>query len=579
MNIRKRRRWMTVLLVLFALVIGGIAIGAAFLGRPEKVDRLWAVATLDANGNARITESIDYDFANNDKHGIFRTIPELSTDAIVEVSSLSAPAGTERTDVNGQSKIRIGDPAITVSGQHRYRLTYSLDTLTDGNAVAWDAAGTDWSVGMDAVEAHVVAPYELINLRCVQGKIGSERPCDIEQVEPGHIVARVGSQGSHEGVSIFADRGAPLVNAPVTPIAPFDQPERDGTNPFVVGLIALITVFAGMVIGRQLTLRVGRERVGAGGAADAAWAMQPERIDRIDAARLAELATIEFAPPEGLSPSRGGVLISEAVTNDHKAAWLMQASIDEFMTIEGQGKKKLVMRRNAEKHGYADVILNQAFRNRDSISLGKYDKSFSDAWSSIGRELEGWRKSCGLWDPAGDRRLNHVLVFGSLLAAVAGVIAFGSSAFAGGGSSTWMVPAGFAFVALGAAIAALTFSSELRVRTPQGSGLWLRTESFRRFLAQSEAKHVEFAAQHNMLREYTAWAVALGEVDRWTSAMGNAALTPEQRDDSGFYASAPYFAAAAVTASTEPPSSNSSSGSFGGGSVGGGGGGGGGGSW
>jgi hypothetical protein len=62
---------------------------------------------------------------------------------------------------------------------------------------------------------------------------------------------------------------------------------------------------------------------------------------------------------------------------------------------------------------------------------------------------------------------------------------------------------------------------ELRVRTPAGSGLWLwlRTESFRRFLAGSEAHHAEEAARRGHLREYTAWAVAVGEVDRWSRAV------------------------------------------------------------
>jgi hypothetical protein len=57
----------------------------------------------------------------------------------------------------------------------------------------------------------------------------------------------------------------------------------------------------------------------------------------------------------------------------------------------------------------------------------------------------------------------------------------------------------------------------LLVRTETGAALWLRVESFRRFLENSEARHVEEAAEKGVLRHYTAWAVALGETRAWTA--------------------------------------------------------------
>src|SRR3546814_11190399 len=78
-------------------------------------------------------------------------------------------------------------------------------------------------------------------------------------------------------------------------------------------------------------------------------------------------------------------------------------------------------------------------------------------------------------------------------------------------------------VLAGAGFAAAIRGWELSVRTPQGSGLWLRVESFRRFLAQSEAFHAEEAAKRGVLSEYTAWAVAVSEIDRWGSAVSQSA--------------------------------------------------------
>ena len=49
----------------------------------------------------------------------------------------------------------------------------------------------------------------------------------------------------------------------------------------------------------------------------------PAPVGRIDEADLHELATIEFAPPAELTPAQGGIVLKEAVTNDHKVAWLI----------------------------------------------------------------------------------------------------------------------------------------------------------------------------------------------------------------------------------------------------------------
>jgi uncharacterized membrane protein len=113
------------------------------------------------------------------------------------------------------------------------------------------------------------------------------------------------------------------------------------------------------------------------------------------------------------------------------------------------------------------------------------------------------------------------------------------------------------------------------VRTPLGSGLWLRLESFRRFLAESEAHHAEEAAERGVLREYTAWAVALGEIDRWTRAVSASSAAASDPDAVRYVSLAPSLSSATSSSSTPPSSSPSG----GGGSVGSGAGGGGGGSW
>ena len=126
------------------------------------------------------------------------------------------------------------------------------------------------------------------------------------------------------------------------------------------------------------------------------------------------------------------------------------------------------------------------------------------------------------------------------------------------------------------------YKSMLPSRSATGSALALRTESFRRFLAASEGRHVEWAWDNNVLREYSAWAVALGAADAWTKAVESSNIPHPELALRGpllVHTSSRSFDTSRV-----PPSSSGGGGGFGGGgfsggSVGGGGGGGSSGSW
>ena len=112
---------------------------------------------------------------------------------------------------------------------------------------------------------------------------------------------------------------------------------------------------------------------------------------------------------------------------------------------------------------------------------------------------------------------------------------------------------------VGPALAALAaYRSLLPARSAQGSALALQAESFRRFLHASEGKHVEWAWTHGLLREYSGWAVALGEADAWNRALAAADVPPPARASMG-----PIIVAghrSSITASHTKPSSSSSSG-------------------
>ena len=606
MRTRTRRRLDAALVVAGGLALGGVAVGAGALSDTERVRLLWARAELTpagesaggAGGEARITELVDYDFGIVSRHGIFRDVPGLSPETPVAVDT-DAPDDLEvtPTSVDGEAgaHIRIGDPSTTVSGRHRYRIEYPLPAVVEGSVVDWDAVGSAWEVPIEEAELHVVAPFELERPDCFVGAEGSLSRCDVRQVEPGHLVATARDIDPGEAMSIEAAAAAALATPP-TPPQPPAEPEPDpGTGLLPPAAAAAAAALAAGVPAVVVARRAGRERVAVGGPSDAAWAggtpggvPAGDGYVRVDQDELAAMATTEFAPPEGLSPPQGGIVLTEQVRPEHKVAWLVDAAIDGAVELVEEGGKTVRLVRTGPGTGDAAGgtgttdgigtagVLDAAFRGRDEIELDAYDADFARAWGQLGGRLEAWRHASDLWDRRADGRRVLVLVLGIVAAVVGAAGVAAGAAAANRWGAPWLALTIAGGLLAGAGLGAALSAWELRVRTPAGSGAWLRVESFRRFLAGSEAYHAEEAAKRGVLREYTAWAIAVGEIDRWSRAVAASTRIPQDAGLSYAYV-APLLLASTSTAATAPSSSGGGGGGMG--SVGGGAGGGGGGSW
>ena len=574
-----RRRLDRFWLVLGAAMLGGIAIAAAFIGDTERISAYWTHAQIDATGNAHVTEVIDYDFGSNQRHGLLRQLPDVPTSAPFTVDSPSAPDQFQVLSWWLGSELRVGDPFSTISNRHRYTLTYPHTALVDGDRVGWNAVGDGWTVPISDVEVHITADRALSDVECDTGTTGETGGCTAEVVGPGHVVVHHDKVESGEFLTVWATLGEPVVMPTVA--APTGTAPDPGAGWQTPPLIAAVAALLGAAMLSPVIRRAGREWMWEGGTVDAAFgpddAAAPQR--RVDHTELREMTTIEFEPPRDLSASVGGVIHLERVHDDHKMAWLLESAIREEIVLDPQDDHPTISRGPATPNPAVAGVLDKMFGGSQVIDLEKYDPTFTSGWEKLGSELEAWRRSSGLWDDAGRRRRAQAIGFGVFALIVgAGVLAIGA-AMSNRTGAGWYPMIAVGGVIAGFGIAGIVRSWELRVRTAAGSGAWIRIESFRRFLHDSEAEHVERAAAMGMLRQYTAWAVALGEVDRWEDAVKEAAARPGSSlagyRHTDFVLAAPLISRAVSTASTAP----SSSGGGGGGGAGGGGGGGGGGSW
>ena len=573
---------LVVLIITLLALTGVIARGH----HPERFDAKFITVEPAGADGVRIREVVDQDFGTFRRHGYERNIPtDFGEPTDIEASSPDANAELDVTPFGFYDRIRLGDPHTTYTGQHRYILSYTLpDALLSIGLLNLDIIGTDEKLETGRFTV-VVTGMDLDNPRCDVGSTGAQGGCTltrdgdvyrtvIEPLKPG--------QGITIGGRITAIHAAAPINDPSIPSR---RPDRR----LLMALISLLLGTAAVVIVYFTTKRAGRNEVFAGGAAEAAYGSLPdptrgngERPVRLVAdTDMDELATIEFVPPKGIEPWQGAVLLKERIDRDTVAAWISGLTAHDAIALD-KDDKTLTLRRG-EKFNAVDAptqsLIDGLLDHGDEMTLGKYNPSFKKAWNDIQSMEKEQIAGSGWWkrlSPGGGGGAAVVIVVFFVMFA----FGFGSIIGALFGLFRGPVPALLFAFFVPALIAHSLYGVMRSIRSATGSALTLRTESFRRFLAASEGPHVEWAWKQGLLREYSAWAVALGAADAWSKALA-AANVPEPQMNLNTPLLVYSMGSSFNSTFTAPSSSGGIGGGGGGfsGGVGGGGGGGSSGSW
>ena len=582
--------------VVVASSIVGVALLAAtgVIGRgplPERFESKVVTVTPIGVDGVRIREVVDQDFGANDRSGYERIIPtDFGHPIDIEASSPDANADIDVTPVPTGDRIRLGDPNSSYTGQHRYVLSYTLpEARLSTGLLALDIIGTVEELETGRFEV-VVAGLDLANPKCSVGNAGAVGGCTL--VRDGDVYRAVISPlEPGQGITIGGTiTGRTAIADSVDP--PLPQRRADNRMALALATIPLGLIAAGVVY--LAARRAGRNEVFAGGAADAAYGSlplptrdaSPVGVRLVADSKMDELATIEFVPPKGLEPWQGAVLLNERIDRTAVAAWVSGLVAKEALTLTEEDGE--VVLRRGPHHDRLDAdtksLVSQMLDHGDELKLGTYNANFGKAWNQIFTMEREDIATSGWWKrlPPGNAN-GGAGVSAWVIIAIVAVLFFGAGSLIVAllGAFRGTIAALLFAMIVPAVVAFFAYKVMLSVRSATGSALTLRAESFRRFLSASEGQHVDWAWQRGLLREYSAWAVALGAADAWGRALENSNVPAPDRTLASpmlLYSMGPSF-----DSTRSAPTSTSSGGSFGGGfsggSVGGGGGGGSSGSW
>ena len=570
----------------------------------EQIDGYDVSIELRTDGSLRITEVIDYDFGVTEHHGIFRDVPtrvhyDDTYDRVypLTVESVSASGGASAdytVEQDGSlTRIKIGDPDETISGEHTYTIVYTIEGATNGfgdhDELYWNAIGDTWAVSIDDVTVNVEAPGAITDSLCFQGPERSTLPCDGQKVRGSAATFRQQHLDPYSGVTIVLAFPKGVLNEP----APILEERWSLSSAFrltpVTGGVsgALLLLIVG---GAAVTLwRTGRDRRYRGSPIDQVMGNPTGEDEAVPIFDADTEAPVEFAPPDDMRPGQMGTLVDEQANTLDVSATIVDLAVRGFLMIQeipkegwfGKPDWTLIKLEESETGllTYERRLLNALFRDGTEVTISDLRNTFAARLEGVEESLyvdvvnRGWFRSRpdkvrSTWQARGV----VALILGAALTFVL---------------ARWTHWGLLGIPLLVGGLLLLIFAKRMPARTASGTAMLRRVRGFRRVIETAETHMSQWAEKEMIFTTFLPYAVVFGCTDKWAKAFAALGVQP---DTSWYVSPRPFvytefaqsmdgFAVTTGGTIASTPSGSGSSGFGGGGFSGGGGGGGGGGSW
>lgn len=527
----------------------------------EKINSYDVNITALKDGSLTVTENINYDFAEDDRHGIFRTIPLVSKVGdlyrVIEVDfeSIKRDGEDEPFEVENRPKeteVKIGDPDKTITGQHSYIIIYTVkngigSNYEDYDEIYWNVTGNDWEISIEKASARITTDFGVETNRvacftrsgnlsaqsCTFPKSGTFNPITTTSVlEPG------------DGLTIVA--GFPVNTFPKS-ILQTSEPVFDPD------FLNLLKIYFPIALGLNFLLA-------------------PYLLFRYFKARPRQnlgSPSVNFDIPKHLgkvvSPAEAGIIDNTKLERDDIVATIFDLAIRKYIKIEevkinkflrpDETDYKLIKLKSFDGvDKFEAELLSRFFKDGDEILLKDLKTDFYLTFAKLEGEVFDSLKVKGFYGKNPKNEMGFLFILG-IIALVLGNIILGP--------------------------VLIFLSRKLNSRTPLGDKINWEVDGLKIFL-KAMSRHYKFQTKNLIaVEKYIPLAIALGLQDEFMEQLKiidpNYKPTWYSGSSHGFYNTYPgIYSSMGSNITTSAPSSSSG---FSGGGSGGGGGGGGGGSW
>jgi uncharacterized membrane protein len=534
----------------------------------EEINNFRVDAVVNPDGTVKFSELIVYDFAPNDRHGIYRTIPYIKTNSDGKTFKMSfdsfevtdgkgIPYKFSQTSDSSAITLKIGDPNRTITGIHSYAITYTVKGavtyFSDHDELYWNVTGNDWGYPIKYSSMSIHLPdgkTEGLNATCFTGAIGSkEKDCTVSNnPAEGYTVITSTPLPTYQGLSAVFSFPKGIVEVLEPEIV---QPAKiSASDAFMAAVIIIATLFWYTVLPIGIIIfwvLFGRDPKGTVGAPHV-W---------FDVPKTKSLRR--------LTPAETGVVIDEQADMSDITATLIDLARRGYIKIVETKKNDFSLelisltKKDDTLESFEDTFLKNIFLTEQKVRIK--DKDFSTIVATAKSDLYSAVVTEGYFT-------RNPETLRTIFTVIAGI-----------GLFTMNIPL---------AVVAFIFGRGMPKKTIKGVEAAGMANALKTFL-KSQDKQLEFQAKNQMFFEkFLPYAVAFGVEKIWAERFKD--INMIQPSWYKGYGNDPFTSMLFVTslnssmrsfssAATPTRSSSGFSSGFSGGFSGGGGGGGGGGSW
>ncbi len=534
----------------------------------EEIQDFSSTLGVQADGRLAVDEDITYNFGNEFRHGIYRTIPVFKTNAegkrfvlsfsqfsVLDKKGASYQFSTTKTDQS--VSLKIGDGDRTVTGLHDYTIHYTVDGaftyFSDHDELYWNVTGNEWGFPINHVTVSIVMPSAIpfvdMTLTCFTGITGSvDHNCRTSYIKGVASITTTTPLAADEGLTVVV--GFPkniIAVVEPTPYIPFWATVW-GKIIIVLLMIAGVCWYVAFPVYIPI-----------------AWWLHGK-----DPKPIIGEVSAWFDPPKSktgrnLTPGETGTLVDEQADMDDITATIVDLARRGHLRIVESKKGAFDLERlsntkkDVELRAFETSLLEGIFETDILVRLKTTD--LSEPLEQVKKDLYDAVVAEGFFQKSPEST--------RLIYSVIAIIALSSLNFP-------------------LALSAFIFGRNMPRKTLHGSGQAAVARSLKKFLSSQE-RQLTFQAKNQMFFEkLLPYAIAFGVETIWAKRFADISMKQPswyQGYSSRDFNSILFVHALSSTgsgiarAATPASSSRGFSSGFSGGSSGGGGGGGGGGSW
>lgn len=493
------------------------------------IDNFKSEINIQSDGKVQVLETIDADFGELDKHGIFRDIPYIyqlgnSQNYYIDILLLgvlqnNVPAIYESSTSGDFLHIKIGDPRQTVSGKVSYQIQYlvrgALRSFSDHDELYWDVTGDQWPVFINKASAQVTLPQNAITgITCFEGRFGVNNKCrsNLLSASQASFQARNPLLPSW-GLTVVV--GYKKGSIPITTLTQSPKISSQNYNPEQGKAVLTMLIVAGVFF------------LLGGGTIFAYWFYHGREVGK----NLPLVA--EYFPPEKLKPAQVGTLVDEKADSLDVTATIVDLAARGFLTITEEPKKGLLSRGDytltrTKKEitglvNYEKILLQSLFKEKEEILLSDLQNKFYKDLVLVKDALYKDMIDKKYFPTNPEKLRNKYTGFGSILFFLGVILAPSAAAFEEGGY--WP---GFILGIFFIGIILMIFSRSFPRRTTAGYQLFRRVLGFRMFIEKAEKYKQQFMERENIFNEVLPYAIVFGLTEKFAKVFEEMGIKPTQ---------------------------------------------------